>query len=95
MSISSTPITTELEAISASLEDRARHDRPLGAAELHRAASLLQALSGKVARIERFHADMVAEAQEDDLRRPVLTEADAANAAFLDNFHRVWNPRPC
>lgn len=61
-----TPITDELVTISTSL---AGQQAPVDVAELKHTAEHLKVLAGRTAPLERFHAELVAEAAEEELRQ--------------------------
>ena len=63
-----TPIADELESLSISLAARTA-DGSLAAGELQRIAERLNALARRAAPLERFHAELVAEAAEEELRQ--------------------------
>ena len=68
-----TPITEELNRLSATFAARATANAVLGTAELLHAAEQLGALARQSAPLERFHAELVAEAAEEELRQASVT----------------------
>ena len=64
-----TPIADELEVLAALVADSVRYRRPLASDELQHIADRLRHLVEQTAGLERFHRAVVAEAEEDELRR--------------------------
>ena len=63
-----TPIARELERLAAMLAADAKTGRVYAATDLSRAATHLRFLANRTAPIERFHAELVAEAAAEELR---------------------------
>ena len=64
-----TPVTEELEGLRVRLAARAAANGTMGTAELRQVAAQLDALARRTAPLERFHAELVAEAAEEELRQ--------------------------
>ena len=64
-----TPITREVECLAAAIESHARIGRCYDGADLQRVADHLFRLARRTAPVERFHAEMVAEATAEELRQ--------------------------
>lgn len=78
MALRPTPIADELLSIGASFEARAKADQPLAGAELLQSAEQLHALASAAGPVERFYAELVAEAEEQEL---VQTEGQCGKQA--------------
>ncbi len=65
-----TPITDKLESLAASLVASITAGHPFDTAALLRLAEHLVTLARRAAPIERFHAELVAQAAEEELRQP-------------------------
>lgn len=78
-----TPIADQLTAMGESLTARLAEDRAVGAAELECIAGRLLALAGQAAPLERFHAEMIAEAAEEELRQFTKSADLAASGTGL------------
>ena len=64
-----TPITEELDRLGASLAALAAAECFIGVPELRDVAEQLAALARRTVPLERFHAELVAEAAEEELRQ--------------------------
>ena len=64
-----TPISKELEWLSAWLAARAAASGTVGVADLRQVAEQLDALARRTAPLERFYAELVAEAAEEELKQ--------------------------
>lgn len=80
MTCHSTPIADQLHTLGASLTVRVHEDRALSASELERFAARLVLLAQQTAPLERFHAELVAEAAAEELRQ-FSTPADFGASA--------------
>lgn len=78
-----TPITEELKGLSVSLTARSATGDSLDGAELQLAAEQLAALAERTAPLERFHAELVAEAAEEELRQSNIAADFAGSTARL------------
>ena len=78
-----TPLADGLADIATSVE----------AGGLLYSAARLTTLAGQVAKLERFHAEVTAEAAAEELLHPGVRPT--AHSDFLASFQRDWGQRPC
>ena len=64
-----TPIANEVERLATAISAQARTGLPYSGLELQRVADQLRQLARRTAPVERFHAELIAEAAAEELRQ--------------------------
>ena len=87
-----TPVADDLTELARQLDHAAFTGRPLGQSALEVASGRLLALAERTGRLERFHSQIVSEAQEDEL---LAASPPTGTALWLENFRAAWNLPRC